>query len=65
MEVTVTMAGDTDRTVTVDGETYGDILETVGFSPQEATVLVDGRPRPADAEIEATEVTVLRLISGG
>lgn len=65
MEVTVAMVGEDRRTVDVDGETYGDVLRTVGLSPQEATVLVEGRPVPADRPIDHTEVRVLRLISGG
>lgn len=48
-----------------DDATYGDVLEAVGFSPHEATVLVDGRPVPEDAPVEATTVEVLRLVSGG
>lgn len=65
MNVTVTIAGAAQDPVTVEGERYADILAAVGLSPQEATVLVDGRPVPADAEITETDVTVLRLIAGG
>ena len=65
MEVTVTIAGQHEPSVTVTGETYGDILTAVDLSPQEATVLVEGRPVPSDQPITASEVTVLRLIAGG
>lgn len=65
MQVTVNVLGDEVRDVDVTGETYADVLEAVGLSPQEASVLVDGRPVPADQPIEVTEVQVLRLVKGG
>lgn len=65
MRVTVSVAGEADREVTVEDGTYGDLLATVGLSPQEATVLVDGRPVPEDRAVDAERVEVLRLISGG
>lgn len=65
MWVTVNVLGDEEREVDVTGGTYGDVLESVGLSSQEATVLVDGRPVPADQPIEAAEVQVLRLVRGG
>lgn len=65
MDVTVTVPGEGERTVTIEEGTYADLLQQVGFSPQEASVLVDGRPVPTDRPIEATEVTVLRLVAGG
>lgn len=65
MQVTVSVAGEEDREVTVEEGTYGDLLAAVGLSPQEATVLVDGRPVPEDRAVDAEQVEVLRLISGG
>lgn len=67
MRVTVSVAGAEDREVAVDGETatYADLLAEVDLSPQEAAVLVDGRPVPEDAPVEAERVEVLRLIQGG
>lgn len=65
MEVTVDVPGDGTRTVAVAEGTYGDLLKQVGFSPQEASVLVDGSPVPADRPIDTEHVTVLRLIAGG
>lgn len=65
MEVTVTVAGDDRYTVEAEGATYGDLLAAVDLSPQEATVLVDGRPVPEDAAVAADHVEVLRLVSGG
>lgn len=65
MELTVqVVGGDTHQLFIVDG-TYADVLRAVNFHPQEATVLVDGRPVPDDAEITHTDVQVLRLIAGG
>ncbi|HKJ57890.1 MAG TPA: ubiquitin-like small modifier protein 2 [Halobacteriales archaeon] len=67
MRVTVSVAGSEDREIAVDGEdaTYADLLAEVDLSPQEAAVLVDGRPVPEDAPVEAERVEILRLIQGG
>ena len=67
MRVTVSVAGGEDHELAVDADdvTYGDLLAEVGISPQEAAVLVDGRPVPEDATVEADRVEVLRLIQGG
>lgn len=65
MEVTVRIPGDATQTIAIENGTYGDLLKTVGFSPQEASILVDGAPVPEDAPVASEEVTVLRLIAGG
>ena len=65
MHVTVDVLGDGVEEVEIAEGTYGDILSAVDLSPNEATVLVDGRPVPADEPVSATEVTVLRLVKGG
>ncbi len=65
MHVTVDVLGDGVEELEIAEGTYGDILTAVDLSPNEATVLVDGRPVPADEPVTATEVTVLRLIKGG
>ena len=64
MRVTVAVAGEDTREVDVTG-TYADVLDAVGLSRHEASVLVDGRPVPEDQPIESTDVTVLRLVMGG
>lgn len=66
MNVTVTVAGEEPRGVTLaEDATYGDLLEAIDSSRHEAAVLVDGRPVPADAPVEADAVTVLELVKGG
>lgn len=67
MRITVSVAGERGEHVAdvPEAATYGDLLATVGLSPQEATALVDGRPVPEDAPVEAERVEVLRLIQGG
>lgn len=65
MRVTVSVAGGGVQELVVEDATYGDLLEAVGLSAQEAAVLVDGRPVPEDAAVDADRVEVLRLISGG
>lgn len=65
MQVTVSVAGDGDHELDVDDATYGDLLDAVGLSAQEAAAFVDGRPVPEDAAVKADHVEVVRLISGG
>jgi sulfur carrier protein len=64
--VTVSVVGGEKREVSVGPDaTYGDLLAAVELSPHEATALVDERPVPEDARVEAEEVRVLRLVRGG
>lgn len=65
MELHVTVAGEGERTIDLEEGTYGDVIEAVGLSVEEATVLIDGTPVPEDRPIDHHEVTVLRLIHGG
>jgi len=66
MDVTCEMLGGGTRELELDADaTYGDVLEAVGLSTQEATVLVDDTPVPEDRPIETDSVQVLRLIKGG
>lgn len=65
MKVTVSVAGGDVHEVAVADATYGELVAEVGLSVQEAAVLVDGRPVPEDAPVEAERVEVLRLVQGG
>lgn len=66
MNVTVEVVGADSRDLALaDDATYGDVIREAGFSPQEASVLVDGSPVPEDSPVEAERVTLLRLIKGG
>ena len=64
MHVTVEVVGEATREVDVEG-TYADLLDAIGMSQHEASVLVDGRPVPEDQPVAAPSVTVLRLVKGG
>jgi sulfur carrier protein len=66
MDVTCEVIGeDTHELELESGATYGDVLEAVGLSAHEASVLVDDSPVPEDRPIEAESIRVLRLIKGG
>ena len=66
MNVTVEVVGEGSRDLSCGPEdTYGDLIRAVGYSPQEASALVDGSPVPEDRTVDANSVTVLRLIKGG
>lgn len=64
MHVTADVVGGETHEIDATG-TYADLIEAVGLDPHAATVLVDGRPVPDDREIDAREVEVLRLVTGG
>jgi len=62
----VEVAGEGTHRVEADADaTYADLVQAVELSPNEVSVLVDGRPVPEDQPVEAETVTVLRLIKGG
>lgn len=66
MEVAVAVAGEEPERVELPADaTYADLLAAVDRSQHEAAVLVDGRPVPADAPVEASAVEVLELVKGG
>ena len=66
MRVTVAVAGEDTHEVEVDERaTYADLLDPLPYSLHEVSVLVDGRPVPGDAAIDADSVEVLRLVTGG
>lgn len=64
MHVRAEVVGGETHELDVAG-TYADLLDAAGFDTHEATVLVDGRPVPDDRAIDAEEVQVLRLVTGG
>jgi sulfur carrier protein len=66
MRVTCEVVGEETHDVEVEADaTYGDLLEAVGLSTQEASVLVDGNPVPEDRPVDTDSVRVLWLIKGG
>jgi sulfur carrier protein len=66
MHVTCEVVGEETHDLELDaGATYGDLLDAVGLSSHEASVLVDGSPVPEDRTVDAESVRVLRLIKGG
>lgn len=66
MDVTCEVIGEETHDLELDAEsTYGDVLEAVGLSTHEASVLVDDSPVPDDRQIDTESVRVLRLIKGG
>ncbi|ERH01337.1 MAG: sulfur transfer protein involved in thiamine biosynthesis [Halonotius sp. J07HN6] len=66
MDVTVEVVNEATHELTVDdGATYADLLDTIDYSPQEVSVLVDGTPVPEDQPVTADAVQVVRLIKGG
>jgi sulfur carrier protein len=66
MNVTCEIVGGETRELEVAADaTYGDVLEAVGLSTQEASVLVDDSPVPEDRSVDADSVRVIRLIKGG
>ncbi len=66
MDVTCEVLGEGTHELELEADaTYGDVLDAVGLSAHEASVLVDDSPVPEDRPIDAESVRVLRLIQGG
>lgn len=65
MDVTVEVVGEDTHEVSLSDPCYADLVRAVDLSPQEVSVMVDGRSVPEDAAVDAEHVTVIRLIKGG
>lgn len=66
--VTVELVGEGTRDVEAgEGDTYADLLAPFDVSRHEVSILVEGRPVPEDAPVEASveRVRVVRLVKGG
>ena len=48
-----------------DGSTYEDLLSELEINQETVIVLSDGLPVPLDAKISQSDITVLRVVSGG
>lgn len=66
MHVTVEVVGGEEYDLDLGPDaTYADLIRDVGYSPQEASALVDGSPVPDDSGVNAERVQLLRLVKGG
>lgn len=67
MSITVELVSGETQEVDQAGKCYADLLTPFEVSRHEVSILVDGRPVPADQPIEdgVDHVRVVRLISGG
>jgi sulfur carrier protein len=66
MDVTCEVLGGGIHDLELDADaTYGDVLDAVGLSTHEASVLVDDSPVPEDRPVGAESVQVLKLIQCG
>ena len=66
MDVTCEIVGGETHEIEVAADaTYGDVLEAVGLSSHEASVLVEDSPVPEDRPVDTDSVRVVRLIKGG
>ncbi|MBO8179269.1 MAG: MoaD/ThiS family protein [Archaeoglobus sp.] len=51
--------------VDVNGQSYSEILESLGINPETVVVVRDNLPVPVDEKAEGGEIKVVRVISGG
>uniref|UniRef100_A0A7C3M9Y2 MoaD/ThiS family protein n=1 Tax=Archaeoglobus fulgidus TaxID=2234 RepID=A0A7C3M9Y2_ARCFL len=51
--------------VDVNGQSYSEILESLGINPETVVIVRDNLPVPVDDTAEGGEVKVVRVISGG
>ncbi len=66
MKVTARVMNGEDHEVELpDCATYARLLDEIDENPEAAVVVVDGRPVPEDATVDADEVKVMRTVSGG
>ena len=48
-----------------DDSTYEDLLSELDINQETVIVLSDGLPVPLDAKVSQSDITVLRVVSGG
>jgi sulfur carrier protein ThiS len=68
MQLDVELAwGETHTVDIADDATVAALVEPLPVSIHEVSVVVDGRPRPADAPVptDADSIRVVRLVKGG
>lgn len=65
MDVELSVIGEKTYHFTITNETYGELLNEIGLSPQEVAVIVNGRPVPEDQTVSEDEIKVIRMIKGG
>ncbi|MDY6780439.1 MAG: ubiquitin-like small modifier protein 2 [Halobacteria archaeon] len=66
MEVAVDVMNGDEHVVEVEEDAvYAELLEKLGFNPEAAVVVVDGRLLPEDGTVDEDEVKVMRTVSGG
>ncbi|MFO7925114.1 MAG: ubiquitin-like small modifier protein SAMP2 [Halobacteriota archaeon] len=66
MDVTCEILGEGTHEIDLPADaTYGDVLDAVGLSTHEASVIVDDSPVPEDRPVDSASVRVIRLIKGG
>jgi len=54
-----------EKEVEINGQTYSEILESMGINPETVVIIRDGIPVPTDEVAEEGEIKVIRVISGG
>jgi sulfur carrier protein len=67
MSTTVELVGEDNCEIDSEGKTYADLLAPFDVSRHEVSMMVDGRPVPADQPVSSNvdHVRVVRLIQGG
>lgn len=64
--VKILAAGISEKIIEVEnGSTYNDILIRLKINPETVIVMAEGRPVPIDDVVSATQLEILRIVSGG
>jgi len=61
------VAGETEERIieAAEGDTYECVLAKLGVNPVEVVVLRNGKPVPEDETVDKSDITVIRIVSGG
>ena len=66
VRVRVLAGGISEKSIDIEnGSTYNDILAQLEINSETVITMVDGRPVPIDDVVSATQLEILRIVSGG
>ena len=66
LNIKILSCGITEKTITVkDGTTYDELLKTLDINPETVIILKEKQAVPFDETVTASDLTIIRIVSGG
>ena len=66
MNIKVLAGGTSEQTIEIEeGTTYECLLNDLDINQETVIVLKDGQPVPLDGTVSSSDLTILKIVSGG